>query len=88
MGQFIVSPYEISTLDGRVVRATLFKSADEIKDFVGTCPDGVYRVFRESPRGRGVMESELWGFVENRRSGDVVYHPRLPYLVAETVEES
>jgi hypothetical protein len=88
MGQFVASTYEVSTLGGRVIKAILFKSADEIKEFVGSCPFGMYRVFREFPRGRGERESELWGFVENRRSGDVVYHPRLPYLVAETVEES
>jgi hypothetical protein len=86
MGQFVVSTYEISTLGGSVIKAALFTSADEIKEFVGNCPDGVYRVFRECPRGRQ-RESKLWAFLEHRGNGEVVYHPRLPYLIAETVEE-
>jgi hypothetical protein len=78
MGQFIAATYEILSHDGRQVRSGLFKTADEIFDFVRGQVAGTYTVFKELPREHGERESELWGYVTNYGGDKIAYHPTLP----------
>jgi hypothetical protein len=78
MGQFNAGIYEILTHDGRQVHAGLFKTADEIFDFVRDQAVGTYEVFKELPPVNGERESELWGYVTNHGERKTSYHRMLP----------
>ncbi len=78
MAAAIPGTYEILR-DGRPVATGLFKSADEILDFVRVQAPGVYRVYREFPRDpHGGRTSELWGEITNHGNGKISYHPSPP----------
>jgi hypothetical protein len=63
--------YEILR-DGRPLLARLFKSDEEILDFVRAQPPGVYDIHRELPRDPdGVRNSEPWGRVIKHENGEV-----------------
>jgi hypothetical protein len=78
MGQFDEATYEIRSNDGRQVGAALFKTADEIFDFVRGQVAGTYTVFKELPREDGEHGSELWGYVTNYGADKIAYHATLP----------
>jgi hypothetical protein len=78
MGQFDTATYEVLSHDGRQVNAGLFKTADEIFDFVRGRVAGTYTVFKELPPVDGERESELWGYVTNHGDRKISYHPTLP----------
>jgi hypothetical protein len=78
MGQFTPTTYEILTHDGKQVQVGLFKTAEDIFDFVRRQPVGTYKVFEELPREHGERESQLWGYVTNYGADKIAYHPTLP----------
>jgi hypothetical protein len=71
MSQFSAAKYEIRTDDGRHIRGRLFKTEDEIFDFVRKLAVGTYHVSKELPRELGERKSEFWACVTNVGGGQI-----------------